>query len=182
MVKITSSIAIGFLLFPLITSALPNPVVSAEGQQLAVREMEELYGRNFLLGLREIHDNLDERSWASIKKNVKDFGHDVKKFANGPVGQKAIHLIKQATGIKGRELEDMNELSARDLDERQFENELEERFVKEVKEGVKHFGHSIKHIGQAATQAALKIMKSGVHAREMEDVLYERDFEINELD
>ncbi|KAF8988193.1 hypothetical protein BDQ17DRAFT_1374257, partial [Cyathus striatus] len=133
--QITSSIAIGFLLFPLITSGLPNPV--------------SLYGRKFLLELREIHDNLDERSWASIKKN---------KFVNGPVGQKAIHLIKQATGIKGRE------------------------FLKEVKEGVEHFGHSIKHIGQAATQAALKIMKSGVHRREMEDVLYGRDFEINELD
>ncbi|KAF8992217.1 hypothetical protein BDQ17DRAFT_1413438 [Cyathus striatus] len=210
MVKIASSVAIGFLLFPLFTSALPNPIVNAEGQQLAVREMEELYGRKFLLELREIHDDLDERSWASFKKGLKKLGHSVKKIANSPIGQGAIHLIEQTSGIKGRELEDMNELSARDfdnilyqrewdeLDERQFENKLEERFLKEFKERVKHFGHSIKQvetgpIGQAATRAALKIMKSGgsltgknwkgkVYPREMEDALYGRDFEINELD
>ncbi|KAF8987180.1 hypothetical protein BDQ17DRAFT_1435815 [Cyathus striatus] len=179
MVQLNIIAASTLLLFPLLSTALPRHAGNVDvGQQIVVRVLEELYGREFLLELRDLHEVLDARSWAGFKNGIKKVAHTIKKVATGPVGKAAanagLNILSQGGSFYGRDIEDLNEINAREFDGSLYERdwvELDERswngFKNGVKNGAKRVANSIKKVatgpvGKAAAQTGLNILATGV--------------------
>ncbi|KAF8988276.1 hypothetical protein BDQ17DRAFT_1547871 [Cyathus striatus] len=81
MVKAIYYVSIVFMLLPLLTSALPNPVVYTKGQQQAVERPGKLARHD--LEDRELHDaaTFNARSSADAKKELKKISEITKNIA-----------------------------------------------------------------------------------------------------
>jgi uncharacterized protein YceH (UPF0502 family) len=135
----------------------------------------------------ELYDEIVARGfWQTVKKDAKKVGHDLSKAANSPVGQIAL------TSLVARDPELYDELYARG-------------FWQTVKNDAKKVGHKVENavnspVGQVVTQVGLtaaKLVKRDIELDEIDarnydledrffddefDEMYERDFEIDELD
>ncbi|KAF8992220.1 hypothetical protein BDQ17DRAFT_1432535 [Cyathus striatus] len=173
MVKAISSVAIAFLLLPLLTSAIPNPVVYSEGQQRAVRDLEDLYGREFLLELREFHNALDARSWASTKDEFKKISQKVVNFANSPVG---IEAVKEGFSL----LEKAGKLARRDLEDRDLHDTFDARsWTSSAKDEIKKVGQDVVNL--ANSPVGIETVKEGFSFLEKAGKFARRDLEDREL-